>query len=718
MFIVLLLPAVSEQNAFQIVDIHINPHTLTVVRGGQTLLLQQKPMEVLCFLAAHYPQLVSREQLIDGVWDGNVYVGEKALTNAVWQLRQLFSQLGMPELIGTVRKKGYRLQQAPVSPSALQPVSPGPGGIERQHQMIPPQPMPLPDKVAGRSARLWLTGAMLAVLLLAGVGWWLQPVAQPELMQISRQQGWSLYPTVTPDGHLLVYSHQQYGQNSNLFLQDLREPQSAPRQLTFGPDDKVRPLLSEDGRQVYYSVRLENGQCQIRQLSLPTLQEQLLQTCGRYRDVYLDLSADGRYLYFNGSLTADGRSLYRLDLTDPEHKTEAMPCRQFCQQRVRDVAASPDGQWLALTRRANRLSEEIFLYSLKTAGERQLTFGQSDIRGLEWLPDSSALVYSAANHGRRQGHMLDVRSGQSQTLEIDDLSFASRITRDRQFYFQHDSSVPQLGYLRQHSASAVFPLTAGDIAFQAPDFHNGRQQLVYISTESGQAELWLADAQMQQKKQLTRLGGVLKYPRWSHDGSKVLFVSRSAESTQDRLTILDVQTGQLQFPSTGAKVHGRPTWWHDDSAVILSIDGQLVKVPLDPASTDKPQILTQDGGYFAQMIDASGFYYSKGRTGGVWWQALEGGAAGQRRQLLSGEELNEVYAWTASRDGVFYLQSRRDGVAVRFWSAETAQSRQLVSLPAEQTNLSATPAYDEQQQRLLLEYSPVPRIHILRWQLP
>lgn len=72
-----------DQHPFSLADITVHPLTLTVRRGEQLILLQQKPMEVLSVLAARHPALVSREQLIELVWDGNVYVGEKTLTHAI-----------------------------------------------------------------------------------------------------------------------------------------------------------------------------------------------------------------------------------------------------------------------------------------------------------------------------------------------------------------------------------------------------------------------------------------------------------------------------------------------------------------------------------------------------------------------------------------------------------------------------------------------------------
>lgn len=742
-----------EQVPFSLADITVNPLTLTVRRGEQLIVLQQKPMEVLAVLAARHPALVSRDQLIELVWDGNIYVGEKALTHAIWQLRQLFEQLGMAEVISTVRKKGYRLllppQPLPAGAATFDSITnhasmatdydtgqhAQQSGLTTHSTGVATADLHTESGQSGQTAagqrrlgwrswggRSWggrrrgLLGAGLLLTLL-GVSLWFGVVAPGNsragnvAQVVSRQQGWSLYPAVSADGQLLVYSHQQYGQTRQLFALDLTDSKAQPRQLTFSPQHKFRPVLSPDGLQVYYSSRSAKGQCEIRALELQTLQERKLRHCDRYNDVYLDLAPDGRFLYFNASRNGTGSSFYRLDLQDVTAPLFPLPCLDFCDQRGRDLAAAPDGKWLALTRRANRLAEEIFLYEISSGRERQLTFGHADIRGLEWLPDNKTLLFSSYTNGRGVAYRLDTVSGSQTELVTEDFSHPSRVLPDGTVYFQHDNSMAQLGYLQLSSASAVFPLTAGDQAYQAPHYHAARQQLVFISTESGQSELWLADKQLQNKKQLTRLGGGLKYPRWSHDGRRVLFVSRKAESVQDRLTIVDVETGQLTFVKTGYKIHGRPTWWHDDSAVLLPHDGELVRFDL---LREQAQVLTTQGADYAQMPDNTGFYFSKGRRG-LWWQALD---AAQPRQVLSGEDFGETYAWAASSNGVYFLRRQDSGVALCFWSVQTGQQQQLVLLPAEQINLSATPAIDEAGAQLLLEYSPIPRIDILRWQLP
>ncbi len=704
---------VSAETPFSLADIHVVPLTLTLSQGTASLQIQQKPMEVLCYLASQYPALVTREQLIDAVWDGNVYVGEKALTNTIWQLRQALTPFGQAELIATVRKKGYRLQLAPV----VVPLA-----VPDRHTASPPAaPVVAPPPISPGKVRWlhWRWSGWIAALsiLCCAILYWGWPAPAPGLSQVTRQQGWSMFPTVTPDGRYLVYSWQQFGQPADLFLRDLQQPDSAARQLTFTPLDELRPVISSDGQTLYYSSKSPlDGRCQIHQLALQTLQEQTLQTCGRHGDVYLDLSADNKYLYFNGSRDAQGRSWYRLDLQQKNPQAEAIPCHDNCGQRVRDIAVQPDGPFIALTRRANRLTEEVFLFDPQTGRERQLTSGQSDIRGMAWSPDGRQLIYSTENNGRSLGYVLDIHSGKQSPIAVDDMSFVSRVTAGGQLYFHRDSSVPQLGYVPLHTASAVFPLSAGDLSYQAPDFHQGQAQLVYLSNESGSSELWLADRQLLQKRQLTRLNGVIKYPRWSHRGDRVLFVSRSASSLHDRLTILDVATGKLSFPDTGIQVHGRPGWTADDQAVLLPVQGKLMRFDLRDGTKE---VMSQGSGTYAQMPDERGFYYTKGRGQGIWWQPLQRGKPnGAPVQIVSGDAFGESYSWLATATQIFYLQAVKDGVEVWVMQLASKQQRRLVVLPAGQTDLSANLAYDEAGQRLLLQYSPVPRIDIWRWQLP
>jgi DNA-binding winged helix-turn-helix (wHTH) protein/TolB-like protein/Tfp pilus assembly protein PilF len=83
--------------------------TNELARGGETVRIEPKAMEVLMVLAGRAGQVVGREQLLDTVWSG-VIVGDEALTQSIIKLRKaLGDNPRAPSYIETISKRGYRL---------------------------------------------------------------------------------------------------------------------------------------------------------------------------------------------------------------------------------------------------------------------------------------------------------------------------------------------------------------------------------------------------------------------------------------------------------------------------------------------------------------------------------------------------------------------------------------------------------------------------------
>lgn len=70
--------------------------------------LEARLMKLLCILAKHSGQLVTREQLVKEIWD-DYGGGEDGLTHAISSLRKLLND-SSKEMIETIPKKGYILQ--------------------------------------------------------------------------------------------------------------------------------------------------------------------------------------------------------------------------------------------------------------------------------------------------------------------------------------------------------------------------------------------------------------------------------------------------------------------------------------------------------------------------------------------------------------------------------------------------------------------------------
>ncbi|WNO59817.1 winged helix-turn-helix domain-containing protein [Rheinheimera sp. MMS21-TC3] len=688
------------QQAFYLTGSLINPAELTITNNHlEPVSVQQKPMEVLVYLAEYYPSLVSRQQLIDSIWLGNNYVGEKALTNAIWQLRNALPKHNAEELILTVRKKGYRLTAAPEFTAVA----------ASQNENI---------QLSKHKWSIKWPLILLLLFVLIALAWHNKTVApiveSAELVKVTNGVGRAMSPAISPNGRFLVFTWRKLASSSDLYLIDLQDLSYTPKQLTFSVNDESRALWSKDNRTIYYSSKTPvYGDCQIMRLDTLTLAASEMGSCIRHSRLYMDESPDGRYLIYSGKPAADNSSLYLVDLQNPEAEPSTLPCNDTCQYRARDVAFSPDSKYLALTRRVHRLSEDLYLLNLTTGEEEQITHDQEDILGMSWHPDSQRLVYAALRYGKQQGFMFDLKDKQHHDLNIENFTEPSKITANGELYFYQSTYLPQLGYLpvNQGVPAGIVRLTPSDARYEAAHYSAANTAIAYVSNESGDMEIWMSDPNMEQRTQLTQLNGMVKYPKWSYDGRFIAFVGRLPEQHNDKLMLLEVATGKLSQLNTGVSWHGKISWWYDDSAVIYSHDNNLYKISIASGEVEQ---LTVNGGVMAQMPANNQFYFSKGRNRGLW-QLLPDKT---EKMLLPDDVFSARIAWTYADDGIYFVQQREQKTFVSLYDLQTATTQNLILLPPEMLHLLSVMSFDSDHNRLLLELSLQPRADIYKLKHP
>jgi two-component system, OmpR family, phosphate regulon response regulator PhoB len=79
-----------------------------VVAGDRTVTLGPTEYRLLEFFMTHPERVYSREQLLDRVWGGNVYVEERTIDVHIRRLRKALEDFGYDRLVQTVRGAGYR----------------------------------------------------------------------------------------------------------------------------------------------------------------------------------------------------------------------------------------------------------------------------------------------------------------------------------------------------------------------------------------------------------------------------------------------------------------------------------------------------------------------------------------------------------------------------------------------------------------------------------
>jgi len=100
----------AREPAFQLSAVHVRPATREVVGfAGLREVLEPRVMQVLVALARRRGEVVSRDELIDSCWSGQV-VGDDAVSRCVASLRRLAALCG-GLAIETIPRVGYRLDE-------------------------------------------------------------------------------------------------------------------------------------------------------------------------------------------------------------------------------------------------------------------------------------------------------------------------------------------------------------------------------------------------------------------------------------------------------------------------------------------------------------------------------------------------------------------------------------------------------------------------------
>jgi adenylate cyclase len=121
----------------------LDPSAYRLLRDSDVIQLSPKIIDLLLYLVARQPALVSKEDLFKALWP-DVAVTDNALTQAVSELRQaLGDDPSKPAYIQTVARRGYRFIAPVTSVAAAASASPGAATIaagEAAHEPVVAQP--------------------------------------------------------------------------------------------------------------------------------------------------------------------------------------------------------------------------------------------------------------------------------------------------------------------------------------------------------------------------------------------------------------------------------------------------------------------------------------------------------------------------------------------------------------------------------------------------
>lgn len=168
---------------FMIDGFVVDQSALRIVTPTGEVSLEPKVMAVLTELAMQAGTVVTRQNLIETVWQVS-YGGDESLTRAISILRKTFGDInGKRNLIETVPRRGYRLM-AVVKPDA--PPSGSPPSSKCDAPPVERAPVEVEPKIReprqSRMAVPFVAAGLLAAVILSGVIWAMMRIPSPAPM--------------------------------------------------------------------------------------------------------------------------------------------------------------------------------------------------------------------------------------------------------------------------------------------------------------------------------------------------------------------------------------------------------------------------------------------------------------------------------------------------------------------------------------------------------
>lgn len=636
--------------AFTIDGCLVTPSQNLIITPAGKQRIEPKIMDVLIVLAHESGKVVSKEKILNAVWQ-DTYVSDEVVSRAISELRKVFGDdARSARVIETIPKKGYRLiADVKIDSKENKKV----GNTEKKFI----EKSPVFSGIIAAVVFISIAGG----IILYNSGPFKQTANSRRIIPLTSYPGEEKDPALSPDGSRLAFTwNGGEGGHQNVYVKLLNSEQ--PLQLTNSRLYEFSPAWSPDGSRIAYARYFEGI------FSVPSLggPEVKLTEIGKNSNPEIDWSpANDRLVFSDRPTASEPYRLYLLDLESHNKRLLTEPENPFLEDNY--PRFSPDGNRVAFLRGTEN-SNDIFVYDINEDKTLRLTRDNLDVEGISWNEEGNSIVF-ASNRGGTYGlweATLTDWTIKPRNLDTSNLTYPS-IARNANkamafIKTEEDSNIWSIPV--EDSAGSLSPILASTRADRNPRISPDGSSIAFVSLRSGTPDIWTADSLGKNLRKITSFNGPhVSNPYWSPDGKSLVCDVR--EEGVANIFIIDIAEGIARLVIESESSDMLPRYSNDGKSIYFTSNrsGSWELWKSDAEGNNLIQ-LTTDGGYAAEEAVDGILYYSKMNDFGLWRKAKDSPTEEKIFELSGINRAN----WSLTDEGIYYIDFKNRAPHLQFYS--------------------------------------------------
>jgi Tol biopolymer transport system component/DNA-binding winged helix-turn-helix (wHTH) protein len=678
----------ESKDFYEFGEFRLDIKSRRLLKNGEIISLTPKEFEVLLMLISREGELVGKNDLLENIWS-QTFVEEATLTRNISWLRKKLGSNG-DKIIETVPRLGYRFvpqtRQKSKTPVLLVEEQTSQKITIEETYYIEDQPI-LTDRlqlpVPAKNKYFWLTfvlGVLLIALLsvltfLYLTGFFsLKTIILSKPIPFSGLPGLENMPSFSPDGKQLAFVWKNEQGNFDIYVKFIGTGE--PLRLTQNPDNDLFPAFSPDGKSIAF-IRSHLNNSEVFFVSaLGGVERKICELNSLSSG--LAFSSDGKTLaVIDSDPDKTNFGIFLVNTETNEKKRLTTPPESASDY---EMSFSPDGKQLAFLRVFNRQVIELFVIPISGGEPRQLTQDKSVITGVAWGKNGKNIVIASRREGN-QSNLWQIPSSGGTPLRIvsgeKNVGNPAVSPDGKTIAFVEelrDTNLWQIDYSEPTPKESKFIVSSR--AEHSPSYSADGTKIVFASDRTGNYEIWLADADGKNQRQLTFIGKSAGSPRFSPDATKIVFDVQDGDRS-DIFTI-SVDGGQ---PQKIVSLEARailPSWSADGQSIYFTSNksGSYQLWKITATGGDSVQLTKQGALESFASPDGKYIYFTKARNEiGIRKITPDG----NEESVVSGlEDAGYWRYWTVRDEGIYYLAyAANPPYQIKFYEFKTAKIKDI-----------------------------------------